>query len=307
MLAATLACCGVWAGPAAAQTDADKEHATQLFEQGLAHLDRGDTERACGLFEQAFDLVPGIGIQYQLAACFEKLGRTASAHRHFVEVAEVARRAGQDDRAKVAGDRAAALEPRLSKLVVKVDQPVAGLTIRYNDTELPRAKWSTPIAVDPGRYLLRAEAPGFDAWMEERDLSVEGNTVTVRVPPFSTPGDEGDDDGGGSWTPWHTAGVVAAAVGVAAMGASIGVAVAAKSKDDEAAEHCDGSGCDPEGIALNEDARALGDAGTGLFIGGAVVAAAGAGLLIYAFVSADDAPAVAPLLGPGYLGVRASF
>ena len=71
-------------------------------------------------------------------------------------------------------------------------------------------------------------------------------------------------------------GVVATSVGGLAL---VGGAVAggvAKGKLDESEEHCDEQGfCDPDGLALNGEARDAANASTGLFIAGGVLAVGG--------------------------------
>src|SRR5258706_9020963 len=94
---------------------ADKATAQALFDQGKTLLSKGDVAGACPKFEESQRLDPGIGTQFNLATCYERAGRTASAWTLFLEVASAARAAHQPDREKLARSRAADLEPNRAK------------------------------------------------------------------------------------------------------------------------------------------------------------------------------------------------
>ncbi|MBV9950015.1 MAG: hypothetical protein JOZ69_24455, partial [Myxococcales bacterium] len=105
-----------------------------------------------------------------------------------------ARAAGQAGRAKVASERAAALAPKLSNLIVDVPSEVrvAGLEIRRDGELLGPAEWGTPLPTDPGDHKVQASAPGHKAW--EKPISVAGGAATARlsvpalevIPPVET-------------------------------------------------------------------------------------------------------------------------
>lgn len=82
--------------------------AQALFEQGRALVIKGRAETACPKFEESQRLDPGLGTQFNLADCYERLGRLASALELFTKVTATARETGQIQREQVAGARAAA-------------------------------------------------------------------------------------------------------------------------------------------------------------------------------------------------------
>ncbi|HZO16369.1 MAG TPA: tetratricopeptide repeat protein [Polyangiaceae bacterium] len=277
-----------------AHSQGDKAEAERLFERGRTLMKEGRVREACTLLEQSFALVRGAGVQYNLARCLAELGRVASAHRHFVEVAELSRRAGQPDRARVAEERARALEPRLAWLRVEVSSPPVGLTVRDGETPIPRDER----AIDPGEHRIRASAPGHRAW--EQTLSVaESQHVVVRVPllqrldaphpqPQPTQPPKPTEPRSADPLPLLVSGGILGGLGVIALGVSGGLAGLAAAKDDEADAYCDDTGCDPQGIELVDTAQTYGNAATIMLVSGALLAAGGLALLITGLVTDDE-------------------
>src|SRR5688572_1601938 len=103
-----------WSAPIAAQTD--KAAAEALFREGMKLSKQGNHAQACPKLEESQRLEPSLGVQYYLADCFEKIGRTASAWANFVEVANKARLSGETAKEQTARKRAEELEPKLSRL-----------------------------------------------------------------------------------------------------------------------------------------------------------------------------------------------
>ena len=91
-------------------------------------MSAGKYDDACPKLEESQRLAPAIGTKFNLADCYEHTGRLASAWAAFLSVAASAKNANQGAREKAARDRAAALEPKLSRLAVVV--PDASQTCR---------------------------------------------------------------------------------------------------------------------------------------------------------------------------------
>ncbi|HEX8790836.1 MAG TPA: hypothetical protein VF765_07775 [Polyangiaceae bacterium] len=162
----------------------DPAAAEQLYDEGKRLMTSGHYADACPKLEQSQKLDAGIGTQFHLADCWQHLGKTASAWALFREVASEARASGQGSRARVAKDRADALEPFLSKLVIApgVSSTIPGLVIRRDGTEVPREAWASPVPVDPGTHEVLASAPDKQAWQTSIDVEGQGKVVTVDVP-----------------------------------------------------------------------------------------------------------------------------
>jgi hypothetical protein len=76
--------------------------------------------------------------------------------------------------------------------------------------------------------------------------------------------------------PLAVAGLATAGAGVLSLGVTGALALAAKSKDDEASGLCDGDRCtDPRALELTDDAKGLANAATATFVVGAVLVAGG--------------------------------
>src|SRR6266850_8060072 len=117
-------------GPAAAlgQTRADKATAEALFGDGRKLMAQGNFRDACPKFAASLKLDPAVGAMLNLADCYEKNQQTASAWAQFREVSSAARAAGSKEREDLARQRAAALEPKLSRLTIIVGTQTVRVT-----------------------------------------------------------------------------------------------------------------------------------------------------------------------------------
>src|SRR6187551_2673763 len=104
-----------------AETDADLEKAKTLFDDARKLMSEGKYETACPMLEQSLAIAKGIGTRFNLADCEQHLEHYPRAQQLYLEVAEQARDAGQADREKVARERAAAIESKLSRLKLEID------------------------------------------------------------------------------------------------------------------------------------------------------------------------------------------
>ena len=291
--------------PAARAQDATHaEHvasARALFAEGRELAARGDHERACPKFEEALRLHHGMGTQFNLADCWEHVGKTASAWALFLEVAAAAKATDQFTREAAARERAKALEPRLSYLVIRVAEPQAEMEVWRGSVPLGRAAWGAQVPVDPGEHQVRAEAPGFATWQGSADVSRAAETVELVIPALKatrtaalaeghttstssdgsgnpTGADVTQDASASSSTPW--ASLALGGVGLVGLGAGAWFGLRFREKNDDAKSLCvDPQGCGPDEIArvddLREDARGnLTRAWIGVGVGAAALAGA---------------------------------
>lgn len=175
--------------PAIAAGADDVATAQALFDQALTLMEGGKHVEACPKLEESQKLDPGVGTLFQLATCYEAVGRTASAWGRFTEVAGLARASGQADRAAVAEQRAKALEPLLARLVIDVPEAnrVRGLEIERQGTEAGPATWGSPVPVDPGEVRIVASALGYEPWVHKVSVPA-AKTVSVSVPRLQKKG-----------------------------------------------------------------------------------------------------------------------
>lgn len=170
--------------PAPVEDRERKAAAEVLFEEGKDLVGRGLFAEGCSKFEESQKLDAGIGTQFNLADCYERLGRLASAYALFMEVASTTRLRGQMEREAVARERATDLKPRLSRLVIVVDPTTAppGISVVRNGTPVGAAQWGVAIPVDPGQVKITVTAPDRRAWEISVDVRNEGADERVVVP-----------------------------------------------------------------------------------------------------------------------------
>ena len=162
-----------FAHTAHAQSAEDASSSRALFNEGRKLLAAGQFAEACPKFEESNRLKPGIGVAFNLADCWSKLGRSASAWSKFLEVASAASDAGQKDREAVARQRAATLEAELARLTVSVEEESSVTQILRDNVEFPRENWGKNLPVDPGEHRVEARRRGGAA----------PHTVTVAIEP----------------------------------------------------------------------------------------------------------------------------
>jgi serine/threonine-protein kinase len=323
------------AGPTAAQQAA----AAALFEDAKKLMADGKLDEACPKLAESQRLDPGMGTLFNLAVCYEKTNRTASAWVSYRDVAALAKAAGQAEREKLAWDKASALEPRLMRLKITV-QPAAasaGVEVKRDGEIIAAALWGTGVPIDPGQHVVRASAPGKAPWEAAVTLDQAGKTVTIDVPalaegsgarpppPATTPPPPGPVAGPtvtppppveAAPRPWQRPlGIAATAVGAVGLGLGVGFGLMAKSAFTTSnTSNCSEKTnvCNPTGMKQRDDALLKGNLGTGVFIAGAALAAGG--VVLWATAPAARAqprsgawalPELA--VGPGSVAVRGAF
>ncbi|WP_394823368.1 tol-pal system YbgF family protein [Pendulispora albinea] len=280
-----------------------------LFYEGVQLMDQGKYAAACAKLEASLALFPGVGTRGKLAECYEKIGRIARAWGLYQEILALA---GQGTRAQVASSRAAALEPRLSRLVVTVSAAngtnAEALVVKVDGEVMPRGQIGSARLVDSGEVLVEALAPGRKPWSTHARIA-ESSTVRVEVPPLepesapaavahapgvdapeatpASPAAEGAQSreglGGLGWQ--RTAGIAAGGVGLVTVLIGGYFGLSAKSTYDGAFDsNCNAQTyiCNAAGQRDTESAHDQARAATILFGTGAVLAAAGAVLFFTA-------------------------
>jgi hypothetical protein len=168
--------------PAAAQSSSSTA-AQALFDQARILLEAGQVAEACPKFEESQRLDPGSGTLLNLATCYEKSGRLASAWTTYLEAASASKASGNSEREGVAREQAAALAPRLSFLIVKVGEAargVRGLQITRDGESVGPAQWDLPVPADSGDHTVVATATGYKSWKASATVKGEGRTRSER-------------------------------------------------------------------------------------------------------------------------------
>ncbi len=165
-------------------SDADKERARVLFDEGRQLMAEGSLRAACDKFKESQRVRPGIGTLYNLADCNEKLGRTGTAYNLFIEVADRTKAALQQDREQKARERIAQLEPKLMKIRLSVPTGGRVKSITLDGEVVSAENYNKAIAADPGEHVVIASTMRDDGepFEETVELSEPGRTVTVAIP-----------------------------------------------------------------------------------------------------------------------------
>jgi hypothetical protein len=167
---------------------ADDANATaeELFQQARVLVEAGNYAEACPKLERSQKLDGAVGTQFNLADCYEHVGRTASAYKMFGEVATIARAAGKFERERSAKERMSTLEPRLARVRLAVKATAPGLEVRIDETLIDKARWAEAFPIDPGAHVVRATAPGRRPF-EARLSAEERHTAEATVPELVDP------------------------------------------------------------------------------------------------------------------------
>jgi hypothetical protein len=279
----------------AALAQSDTAAARALFNDARKLVANKKYTEACPKFEESYRLEAGMGTAFNLADCWEKLGRSASAWAKFLDVAAEAQRSGQAEREKIARSRAAALEPKLSRLVVEVQGAASGTEVRRDGALVGSASWGTPVPVDPGKHTIEVKAPGKVAFATSVELRAGGDAETVRIPaladatPSATPQAAPAAQPALADTKSRSASAYVGygLVGVGVVGVAVGTLFGLKyrSKNDEATGLCPLGRCTSPAEVTQHDAdvsdaksaRTLSYVGFGL---GAAALATGVALIV---------------------------
>jgi hypothetical protein len=282
----------------AQSSSGDKVTAEALFEQGRRLVAAGKYAEACPSFADSQRLDPSPGTLLNLANCYEKLGRTATAWATYKEAASAANAAGRPDYVSTAERHADALSPKLAHLVTTVSRPVDGEHVRRDGVEVAGSAWGVPLPVDTGTHLVEASAPGYKPWSTTVEVTQDGSNGSVAVPalealPPSTasaspappppppavtqsapPPPEAPPSGGSTQ---RIIGVVVTGVGITGLAASGAFAILAKSTYNQSVGNCESSNanlCTPTGVSQRNTAMTEGNvASVALGVGAAALVA----------------------------------
>lgn len=171
--------------PARAQPKpAEVARAAVLVERANQKLAAKETNAACALFEESYGADPQVGTMFDLANCHERAGRFASAHAELTLVITMATKMGQSKRAEAARERAKALEPTLSRVLLDVHERDPGLVVKIDGRALLASdvRAGAAIPVDAGRHVIMASAPGKAPWRSTLEILPGPHEASCEVP-----------------------------------------------------------------------------------------------------------------------------
>jgi tetratricopeptide (TPR) repeat protein len=294
-----------------AQTPQQKE-ADEAFKKGRDLLKQGNFIDACDEFNKSHRLDPANGTLFNIAQCSEQIGRLATAASAYRELIKKDTNA---ERLALSRKALAALEPRIPKIVAKIDNPPKNILITL-DSKAGSASIlpNEPVDANFGEYTLIARAKGYTEMISKFRIGEEGSTKTVEVTllPGSSnsdiikkPGERSTDKPPRNMR--KLAGMGLTVAGVATLGTGVAFGFMARSRWDDAKKACGGATCDTmeklnNANALSDEARSKATLSTILVAGGAVVAGAGIAL----WVTAPKGMQVTPTASESSAGVTLS-
>jgi Tetratricopeptide repeat len=318
-------------GSAQNKSGGNRAAAEALFNQGRSLMSAGKFAEACPKFEASQQLDPGLGTMLNLAECYEKTGRTASAWAEYREAIPLARASGSKARQDLALERAQALEERLSTLTIRAmsgDPSDAQLEVRRDGVALQPAELGSPIPVDPGEHVIEASAPGRELWSSKVQVGGDAAKVTIEIPklkssstttpptttpPMTTspvittttnapPSDRPRPDG----STQRVSGLVLGGAGIVGVGLGTFFGLRASSKWSDAKGKCSDYpfGCGTDAMGDRSSARSAGTVSTIGFVSGAALLATG--IVLY-LTAPSKKESVAVNIGPQSLRIQGGF
>jgi hypothetical protein len=305
-----------------AVASADDQGSSAYFHEGQRLMKAGNYREACPQFEKALALNPGAGTKFNLADCYEKTERPASALALFREVEAVTRQVAQTERSAAAKERADSLEARVPTLIVRAPwiERVPTATITLDGKALTLKDIETPIKVDLGKHLATARVDQKET-RAEADVKAERTTATLALESpvelsaaasnaattpstttaTSSPPAEDPSRGRGQ----RIVGGIVAGVGLATTIVGSVVVLGAKGSYDEAKDACGGAPrCTNDQRADADNAASRADVG-GVIFGAGLVFLAGGVVLYLTAPKATKTLGLAP--APNGFSLRGSF
>ena len=244
--------------------------AESMYQEGVKLMKAGKFKDACPKLEESLRQDHAAGTLLALADCNEKIGKNASAWAEFKELSFELKKRNKMEMAQQAADRANALEPKLSKLIINAAGNTPGLSIRRDKEEVGMAILGTPVAIDPGEHIVEVTAPGFQVWQTTIVIGATADTQTVAIPPLAPLAKVKTGPNKGLLYAGIGVGVVGVA-GLAVGGAFGGLAMSQASGAKGDKTLCPGNTCTPAGRSAIDAASTKATISTiGVAAGGAL-------------------------------------
>lgn len=210
--------------------------AERLFVEAKRLMSEERVTEACRAFEKSQELDPAVGTQFNIADCYEREGRLATAYRQFRDLRDVLVRVG-DDRAPQADARARALEPRLPHVTIVVPwaRSVAALVVTRDGETVEPTEFGVAVPVNPGAHKIHVQATNKKDY-EVTVQAAEGKSEVIDVPPLADV--ERQVVVRRTGFSQRTLGLVVGGVGLAAVGTSVVLGLVAKGNYDGAVDGC---------------------------------------------------------------------
>jgi hypothetical protein len=255
--------------------------ANALFDEGKKLLDAGEIASACASFAESQRLAPRGGTLLNLGLCHEREGKLLDAFRELAAALEVAKKEGRTDREPLATSHLAAVDAKLSWLVLVPPPNVKEEDVSFA-VDGTHVENSGAVPVESGEHVVAASASGFrareakvavGAAPERRTVRIEALEALAPAAPAAavasvpSPGaDQAAPHKRGSRA-LRTAALV---TGITGAVACIATGVFAVERRSVVSGHCSDKVCDDDGLAAGSTGRTLAIASTAAFAVGAI-------------------------------------
>lgn len=261
--------------------------AQALFEEARALMDKGDYANACKKFEGSQSLDPAAGTQFNLALCYEKSGKTASAWATYLDAATAYKATNRPEWETKARAKATQLASTLAKVTIAAPNAPADLKVTRDGKPVLASELGSAIPLDPGSHTVEATAKDRTPFTTTFELQKNGTKIIeVVLGPLTAPSVASSPpparEEQSSWQ--APAAYVVGGVGVAGLILGGVTGLVAKGKNDTANDHCpnDGVCSNDEALRANNQAKDWATVSTVGFIAGGVLLAAGVVLWVTA-------------------------
>jgi hypothetical protein len=319
---------------------ADTSTAETLFQEGLAAMKRNDFTIACEAFDKSNRQDPSPGTQINLAICYEKQKKWASAWTWYRSAAGLAQQRNQPQREQNATDSAKRLEPQLHHVMISVNNGTPDTVVKRDGNEITVSLGGRDVALpfDPGDHVIEINATGKKPLTKSivtpdtpttsdkaevlsftlEDAPVDPNASLDTGGPAKTTVIRTESDGSTQRLLGVIAGGAGVLTGLAAVGVFILANKEASDRDEQQAVYKDPTKSDGERAGAAKSANSHNDAANNdqlialILTGGAVVMAGLGAVLFFTAPKSKEKTATivpTPIAGPNFqgLGVVGTF
>lgn len=258
---------------------ADDAGAKVLFDQGKTLFAEGKYGEACAKLEASFKLSALSSTRGLLGACYEKVGKLASAWAAYRDSAAIADRQGNAERAQVARTKAEELRPKLAELSIDASAiaSIKGAEVAIDGVVQPKEALNTPLPLDGGPHVITADGLGWKKWEATLDIADGEKHRTVVPGLVEDPGEIEAQNAAVPMSPRRKRGLIIGGVGVGVLG--VGAAFGILAKIHWGSSGCEGDVC-PSLAAQDKADRAATYANVATVVSAVGLIGVGVGLTI---------------------------
>jgi hypothetical protein len=292
------------ASTANAQQSSAAAEAEAAFREGRVLMVSGDLAKACAKFSESQRLDPAAGTLMNLAECLDKRGLSASALERYREAASASTQRGRADWAKLANEHADALDKIAPRVTLLLSRGEIDEGVKLVQDGAP-AEANAAFAVDPGRHVVQASAPGREPRVVNFTVK-NGDNLAIKMsgrrPSASSDATSTESDASGQLI----LGLVVGGIGVAGLAVGSVTGVLALGAKSDAVNACpsypDRCASDGSGTRANDRATTLATISTISFVAGGALVAGGA-VLFFLAPRAKSAVRAVPAVGQNGAGL----